>query len=302
MVLSYKLRTEEVPRMFGISYEFGDPETKKPPALILLVRKDILPLLINPKLLAPVEEIRRRGKFEIFSTSFDEVGFNSAFIRKGTEGKFLKFGAPVHCLKVATSEVCPDCGGTKKDRIYKGKCFACEGKGKRIISNWQPLNAITATLSVFMTLSEILPIDGADSDLPPQLFTFGITNQATGGFENRLWGYYGIEFSEWLASKPNTRFSEAERAMEEICYHIHGRVLGDGFRVNTQDNFGNNPWLSISCMEGDCGIEPVDYNLKNLKTGQRFSAINIGNTSQLLMLLAALAALHDQYDREAKIF
>lgn len=147
------------------------------PAILLRLHNDFVRSIKPIPEAAPVvREFKEKffdTLFDTFAGSFDGefFGFNRAFRRRGETGEFVEYIVPIPVIKKPTGKTCPECDGTKEDRVVEDReCLFCDGTGREHRIDWRLAYSISASFTIFTAISEYPEIE--TSSLTPQLLTF----------------------------------------------------------------------------------------------------------------------------------
>lgn len=284
-MLEFEMTRERIPCLYELSFKKGNP-----PVLVLRIHDDFLRA---NKGLAPTETVlgymkkeHNLGEFSPFGGEY--FGFDKALKKGKTEGEFTEFDIEIPAYRKETTEICEHCEGEGWDKDLQLSCSWCDGSKHKISYDWKPLTAISASLHLLTSMTEIF--DKRTSAKNHQLLTFQlICGKEMGGFP--IGGAYGIDFCKWLTSFPSHhQFNQAIRAMGDVHAHIYNRKADFW---NFEAYVMENSWLIIDCPGDACGLHPSDSYWKTGR-GRNFSCHNLDNPIQQIDLLTALGVLSDE--------
>ncbi len=295
------LERENMPCVYELSW---DGET---PAIIVKVHKDFVRSCSISQRAPIVLSLMKEFGFSSFSGDLnrESFGFDGAFQRVGADGNFAIFKIVIPVVKKQSGQACDRCGGTGKDEfefINGGKCLMCEGTGKETVFDWKSAYAISASLTVFFSVTS-LKFNKKDktSCSFPQLITVetATIKDMHGG---SLWGVYSVPLANFLSSfQPDTEITEMTEAMVGVWQKMFGQV--DKYE---KYNFyaivaSENGWLNVNCPGDACGLHPADSMGCEPGRGYKFSCHNVDNPMQQIALISGLAALCDKARKEIPI-
>jgi len=288
-MLEFEMTREKIPCLYELSFEKGEP-----PVLQIRIHNDFLE--INKGIVptqAVLEYIKKEHKLnEFLPFGGDYFGFDKALKKGETKGEFTEFDIEIPVLKKETNEICEHCGGKGWDEYFQRPCSWCDGSKHKILYDWKPLTAISASLQLLTSMTEIF--DKKISAENNQLLTFQlICGKDMGGFP--IGGAYGIDFCGWLDSFPaHYQFDQVIHAMAEVHAHIYkSEVDFWDFQAYVEES----AWLIINCPGDACGLHPSD-SYRKPGEGRNFSCHNLDNAIQQIDLLIGLAVLSDEARKE----
>ncbi|MDP2946315.1 MAG: hypothetical protein Q8N61_02580 [bacterium] len=296
-----RITRDSIPCWYELSWQ------KKEPAIILRVHRDFVESAVPIKQDAPIVIGLKEGfGFKKFTGSLNEnFGFDDTLEIQAPKDKFTEFLIRIPEIKKLTKKKCRSCGGTGKGEFRADeKCFSCNGKGKEIYYDFKQAETISASLTVFFTLTMYCGDEKETSSSIPQLLTVQTITQRNmhGG---SLWGEYSLHLRKWLASLWQdgcAPIPEMSRVMQTAYTKMFGPsdyIKDYNFRASVDYEWG---WLNVDCPGDACGLHPehgAEYDMKYGR-GYKFSCHNVDNAGQQITLLAGLAALHDLARREIK--
>jgi hypothetical protein len=281
-MLDFDIKREMVPCIYELLYIKGDP-----PVLQMKIHNDFLEA---NKGLSPVQEVledmrkeHNLGEFMPFGNEY--FGFEKSLKKGKTEGDFTEFNIEIPILRKPTSEICKHCNGTGENKDLEMVCSWCEGGTFGIFYDWRSLSAVSASLHILTSMTEIF--EKKTSAKSCQLLSLQVyCGKGTGGFP--MSGSYGIDFCNWLASFPgHYRFNQATDAMREVYgYIFNSKMEYWDFHAYVDEN----AWIIIDCPGDACGLHPSDGYWKPGR-GREFSCHNLDSPMQQLTLLTGLAVL-----------
>ncbi len=275
------------------------------PAIFLRVHKDFVRSIKAIPETAPLVTTLRaeffNTLFDTFSGSFEQdfFGFNKVFERVGEVEEFVEFLIRIPVIDKPTGRKCPECQGTKKDQFLEDReCFHCNGTGKESQIDWRLAYSISASFTVFTTLSKYSEVE--TSCRLPQLLTFH-TITVRDMHSGSLGGDYSIPLVKWLSLLGrNAPLAGMIYAMKTSYQRMLGRREYNDF--DFQAYVANeNGWLNVSCPGNACGIQPAYGHLREGE-GYQFSCHNVDSPMQQLTLIAGLAALHEKARRDIALY
>jgi hypothetical protein len=282
------LTRETIPCRYELSWKGRDGV----PGILLRINPDVinkkggLPIGDAPLVTAFMNDF----DFEKFSGRFNgDFGFEESLKRIGVAADgFLEYEIPTPLVKEISNELCGMCDGTGHDNVLDEVCGFCED-GKSFCYNFSAALAASASLDVFLQFLCIQ--DEETSSTSPQLMFVSMGTLAYGRC-GLLDGDYSCEIGDYLRSRPAGDIPEMIAAMRTVWGRMEGSV--ESFYARKFDAYtqGDNGWLNVICPGDGTGLHPSDIGpLRN--GGYRFSSYNVDSPTQQLVLLAALAALHD---------
>jgi len=281
-----RLHRDNMPCWYELSWQ-----KVKPVAIKLRIHKDFIKNTRAVREDAPIViRLKEEFGFKNFIGNFDgNFGFDNAFIRSKETKEFVEFLIKIPKIKHKKG-VCKYCNGSGKND-FGGKCFFCDGKGIEYINKWKPAHAISASFTVFPSLSCFSEIETSSSLL--QLLTIStITEMKAAG--SSISGELSVPLRKWMDSLGRSGKSTIFE-MVEAMQLAHKVMLGlaeyekDDFRAFVGQKDG---WLSTTCPGNACGLDPEENG---------FSSHNVDSPSQQIELIASIAALYDKARREMNV-
>ncbi len=282
---------DHLPRWYGLSWDNAGL------AILVWVHRELLGQLKPVRPGAPaVQGVSQAFGFTNFVGDFtSNFGFDDALVRQA-EGEYIAFRGVIPNVRCITAARCQGCRGRKKDRIIPGdSCYECDGTGRKHEYRWQKANALSASLGLLLAVIEYPPDNFTTTAKMEQFLTV-----RTGSGEGHAFigGMYSIPFADWLrqqeVGKPLEKMISAmRRAYAQMMGESRARPFG--FRASVDYPTG---WLNVDVPGDGCGIHPSSGHSPEVGRGYEFSDHNVDHPAQQLALLAGLAALHDQVDRE----
>ena len=290
---------ENIPCVYELSWDSNTP------AIIVKIHKDIANDCLVPEDAPLASYFMNEFGFSSFEKSLKDgdFGFNGSFKKVDFMNDFYIFKVAIPVVKKQSDEICPGCEGAKKDTFGSGKCFRCNGTGKKILVDWNPMYAISASFTLLFNLIDLRFSESDEILSPlPQLITLSTRTEREqhGG---SLGGTYSIPLAKFLSSfEPNTKITE----MVEAMITAYGKMFGtdDGYSKHsfraTVDY--ENGWLNVSCPGDACGLNPSEHTGPKPGRGYKFSCHNVDSPMQQITLLSGLAALCDMARKEIKVY
>ncbi len=283
-------------------YELSFRKTK--PAIVLRVHNDFIKSTVPVSDDAPIiVGLKKSLSFKNFVGNFNgNFGFDDAFVRREGRGErkdFVEFIAEIPRVKVFTEGVCRHCNGSGKDD-FTNKCLWCDGGGREYEYNWRMADAISASFTVFSTLSRF-PEAETSSPLTQLMIVETITAKDSHG--GSLWGEFSIPLCNWLYSleqSSQTDLLEISESMQAVHRKLYGR-LDPYAKYNFRAYVHDNGRLTLDCPGDACGIYNSPDHRRQINEGREFYCHNVDHMGQQLTLLSGLATLHDKARREMKI-
>lgn len=237
-----------------------------------------------------VKEFMEDFGFKKFYGGFDkDFGFDESFVFAGEDDDFVKFLINLPTVKKRTDDPCQYCNGSGEDFIGQ-RCLFCGGEGKEYVYDKGAVYAMSATFSIFSTVSRFLEEETTSS--VPQLLTVNTitTKDIHGG---ALCGEFSIFLCDWLRAHGPSIVSEMIGAMKNAYVKMLGPsyVHDHDFKAHIADNKG---WLNVSCPGNACGLNPSWGSDMYYGKGYEFSDHNVDTPMQQLVLIAGLSALSDK--------
>ena len=296
--------SENMPCLYELSWD------RKTPAIIIKMHRFFVESCsVSPRAPNVSYFLREFGfsAFDCFKANlFGEqlFGFDGAFQKIGEEKDFIIFEARIPQVKKQLNEACHECNGSKQDRnLEREKCLYCNGTGRENIMDWKPVNAISATFTVFLSLASLrcYKKDRTSCALPQLLTVETITEKKMHG--GSLGGVYSIPLVGFLSSfDEDTEIVEMTKAMIKAWDKMFGKT--DKYQRHSfwAKVAYKNGWLNVSCSGDACGLHPVDNWGSTPGEGYKFSCHNVDSPMQQIALLAGLAALCDKARKEIKSY
>ncbi len=296
MFLLGRVAREDVPCWYELSWR------ARKPAIVLRVHKDfatsaeeLLEELFNDSYV--VERLKEDFRLSNFVASFDDnFGFDNAFVLAGEKDEFIEFVAKIPKIERLAEESCQDCNGSGRGIFAsidcQGRCFTCHGTGKKVFYHWPSIDAISASLCTFTSLTVQLS-DIETSAKVSQLMTIS-TIIEKGPHGGSLGGEYSALLVRWLSSLPEGSIPEVIQAMRVADNRMFGlQDWGESsFRTSVDKGM-----LIISSPGQCCCLGPsYDEWESSAKRGLGYEVNphNIDTSAQQITLLAGLAALNDK--------
>ena len=281
-----------VPCVYEISFKKEDG-----PVLLLRLHKDFVEA--NKDLIpmaSYIDGIRKEHNLGEFLPLKEEYfGFNKAIRKSRAIGDFIEFEIKIPIFAKKTKKLCNRCKGTGIDSFFKRECSFCEGGKYEIFYDWKSFDAISVSLQILMTMTDIFDQSTQSQDC--QLLTFQV-HCGKGQGHYPIGGYYGISFCNWLLSFPEDyQFNEVIKVMRDVYEHIHQRKFSGW---DFQAYVSGDAWLVISVPGNACGIFPESDGYKPGQ-GREYSCHNMDTPIQQVILLVALATLSDMARKYYKV-
>lgn len=278
-------------------YELSWQKTK--PAIKLLVHKDFIK---NTKIVrqdAPiVTDLEKEFGFAHFVGDFNgNFGFDDAFIHDGETKEFVKFIIEIPKIKKKTGN-CSYCNGSGQNKELGTKCFYCNGNGNEYIFDYKSAYTISASFTVFSTLSRFPEKETSSSLLQLMRVSTTTGREMHGCF---LGGEFSVPLCNWMDSlreKGESRILEMTKAMQ-LAHEIMIGLEAYEYRFRASVDYEGG-WLNVSCPGNACGLNPEHMGPQKGK-GYKFIDHNVDSPAQQIELIAGLAALHDKARKEMKM-
>jgi len=277
---------DAVPFCYGFSWQ------AEPPALVLLVN----PGFVAGAMVVPADDLIAKGPLEKFGLeSFagdlegESFGFNGALVHQGNDGKLVRYCVAIPQFEELGND-CGECKGTgERDGSLGRNCLHCQGLGKERILHRERLWAISASLELFFLLARSFSHREQLASPYLQLMEvmIGIDTSGCG-----LSAECSPAVKGWLLQHSNEETaSKVYEAMEQT-YRVmfpHERVHPFfGCRVH----FEGEGRLIADCPGDATGLYPEKMS-SDPGEGFEFGSHNVDVPYQLLLLLTALAKLHN---------
>ncbi|MCX6760847.1 MAG: hypothetical protein NTZ84_01980 [Candidatus Nealsonbacteria bacterium] len=288
-MLEFEMTRERVPCLYELSFKKGNP-----PVLVLRIHNDFLEAnkgcSPTQTMLGYMREEHNLGEFLPFGGEY--FGFDEALKKVKTEDQFTEFNIEIPVYRKETAEKCNYCKGEGWDKDLQLSCSWCDGTKHKILYDWKPFIAISASLELLTSLTEIF--NKKTSEKKYQLMSIRTTcGKKSGRFP--IGGSYGIDFCNWLATFPEGhQFSRVVQTMAEVHAHIYSQEIDF---YDFEAYVGSNDWLVIGCPGDACGIHRSD-EFWEPGEGKVFSCHNLDNAIQQIELLIGLAVMSDEARKE----
>lgn len=243
-----------------------------------------------------VNQIVKDGGFSGFSSLSDgngRFGFDDSIEVREGEGGWLNLIAPFPVFEFLSDEDCRMCGGSKERDGEE--CFSCCGRGKELIYEHGPLNAVVLSLSiVFEGLHTLGSLSGPNG-VHRQLIVPQVHYRPNACF---VGGSLTPVMSEWIFRQSNQELPVEVGAMKQAW-----RAMNPVSNLRPEDRrfrawVRQNAWLCVECPGQACGLNPEHSFSYRPGRGQEVCCHNVDGSHQVLTLLAFLAALCGRARRE----
>ncbi|MBD3282299.1 MAG: hypothetical protein GF387_01700 [Candidatus Portnoybacteria bacterium] len=284
------LTWENIPCWYELSFK------KTKPTIVLRAHKDFIK---NSKKISTdlplIKNYKERFGFKKNVGDFDgDFGFDSAF-KKGRETKdFVEFNAPIPLVKKHDG-ICDCCNGTGESDIFENGCIHCNGEGISYSLDMMAAYRASASFTMFFFLAGCF--EGETSSSLLQLMTVEtVTINDLSGCS--LGGMFSIPLCGWLESLDEDKkylvCDEITEAMRAAVTAMMGKSTSY-YEGSTRTHISYGDAFAADCPGDACGIQPKHgYDDREEGRGYEFGSHNVDTPMQQLVLLVALAVLHDK--------
>jgi hypothetical protein len=295
------LKRQDVPCCYELSYDAEN--------FLIIIRVkveffdkvDCLPLTLEMPIVAHAQE---QFRFDFFCGDLNkDFGFNSCLKRIGEKDGFIEYSVQVPIVREVEDGVCETCEGTGKHlHDESSECYKCEGTGSNyVVKLAKRGNCISATLSLLFSILNMELGEFEYSDWLPQLFevdTFLSTPARDGAGIGGVYSRFLIR--HFRKVHESCDFSDIVKKMLSAYTRMWQRnndsSLKYTFRVEIVDYRGvfqifvpgNACYIFSSSVSGE------------IDEGFDFAGHNVDTVDQQLMILIALACMHDRVKAELR--
>ncbi len=267
------------------------------------VNKDTVPA--DPRIIGGIR--KKHNAKDFLPLGGESAGFGGCLKRLGRKGDFIEFGVVVPPVITVSDDLCPRCDGNGHQKclcqysredscpVCKGtghdsaRCSWCNGTGKKHMTDWSGIVAVSATLQILFQM--LNAYDGPiDSDAEQLLTIQSFCEEDSGRFP--VFGLYEAAFCEYLSSlPPRYEFYGAVEAMLKMYEHIFNQPPPNTYNVKAYLEEGE--WLIVTCPgDASCGLLPEHPSIKG--EGMRYSSCNMETPAQQIMSFLALCFIVEQ--------